>query len=231
MCCNLDCNIFLGMCTWREDGYGCVSFRRVNRASGYQVQDCSAGQLLQYARNQTQTFLTTAVNRSRSSNLNSWTIVAGFLLLLLLVVVVPAFLLLLFCCWFVGTSYKIPSDVNSWTIVGICTSYKILRKLNSWTIVGICLFFFCFFLLLLLLLLLVPVTRSQVTWTLGQLLAFVPATRSRVTWTLEQLLVFVFGFYLCTPPKKTERGGDLTGNCDCTLGSFDLPIFPIYKDA
>ena len=36
---NLDCSIFLGTCTWRQDGYGRVSFKRVNRASGYRLQD------------------------------------------------------------------------------------------------------------------------------------------------------------------------------------------------
>ena len=36
---NLDCNVFLATRTWKEHGHGCVSFRRVNRANGYQLQD------------------------------------------------------------------------------------------------------------------------------------------------------------------------------------------------
>ena len=36
---SLDCSIFLGTCSWGAHGYGSVTFKRVNRASGYHIED------------------------------------------------------------------------------------------------------------------------------------------------------------------------------------------------
>ena len=36
---NLDCCVFLGTCSWKEHGYGSVTFKRVNRTSGYRLED------------------------------------------------------------------------------------------------------------------------------------------------------------------------------------------------
>ena len=36
---NFDCWVFLGTCSWGEHGYGSVTFKRVNRTSGYRLED------------------------------------------------------------------------------------------------------------------------------------------------------------------------------------------------
>ena len=36
---NFDVYVYLGTCFWKEHGYGSVTFRKVNRASGYQLEN------------------------------------------------------------------------------------------------------------------------------------------------------------------------------------------------
>ena len=37
--CNLDCSVFLGICSWGERGYGNTTCKGVNRASSYQLEE------------------------------------------------------------------------------------------------------------------------------------------------------------------------------------------------